>query len=356
MEEATATTYWCHMCSQGVNPTMEVEIKCPVCQGGFVEEISSATVDSQVHGHESDFRSDQSLSLWAPVLLGMMGDHRRRRTLRHFEFEDEDDDNEGSESRDEGDTELDQEIESIIRRRRRNSATILQLLQNIRDGMASEYEHNDRDRDGNLEGDREREHMVLINPFNHTIIEGTSRDPSHNSSTLSSLGDYFTGPGLDMLLQHLAENDPNRYGTPPAQKEAIEAMPSVEVKENLQCSVCLDDFEIGAEAKEMPCKHKFHGVCIYPWLELHSSCPVCRFEIPADDSKQHDTVDTNSSGNGAERIDMSEDGGSVEDDDGIRFSMRWPFHGLFSASSQSQSHSLSSPSEHQGNHRTPQGD
>ncbi|XVE62615.1 hypothetical protein DITRI_Ditri06bG0132200 [Diplodiscus trichospermus] len=37
------------------------------------------------------------------------------------------------------------------------------------------------------------------------------------------------GPHWDLLLQHLAENDPNRYGTLAAQKEAVEAVPIVTV-------------------------------------------------------------------------------------------------------------------------------
>lgn len=105
-------------------------------------------------------------------------------------------------------------------------------------------------------------------------------DNNSSNQPIGSLGDYFIGPGVDMLLQHLAENDPTRYGTPPAQKEVVEALPAVTIDETLQCSVCLEDFEIGTEAKEMPCKHKFHGGCILPWLELHSTCPVCRHQLP----------------------------------------------------------------------------
>lgn len=31
-----------------------------------------------------------------------------------------------------------------------------------------------------------------------------------------------------------------------------------------------------ATATLMPCGHRFHGECIKPWLELRSTCPLCR--------------------------------------------------------------------------------
>jgi E3 ubiquitin-protein ligase RNF115/126 len=107
-----------------------------------------------------------------------------------------------------------------------------------------------------------------------------------------NLADYFMGPGgLEQLIQQLAENDPNRYGTPPAAKSAVAALPDVIVSADImqvdggaQCAVCMDDFLLGASAKQLPCKHVFHKDCIMPWLDLHSSCPVCRFELPTDDT------------------------------------------------------------------------
>ncbi|KAL5569545.1 hypothetical protein UlMin_026120 [Ulmus minor] len=253
MEEAMATRYWCHVCSQIVNPIVEVEIKCPFCQSGFVEEMSSSSTREgrDAADAEIDFRSNRALSLWAPILLGMM------------EFDDDDDDgvdygdNEDVESRHGKNSELDRGLESIIRRRRRSSTNILQLLQGIRAGLASESQNSELFRDR----DRDRD----------------DRERNENQTPIGSLGDYFIGLGLDLLLQHLAENDPNWYRIPPAKKEAVEALPTVMIKENFQCSICLDEFEIGSEAKKMPCKHRFHSRCILPWLELHSSCPICRF-------------------------------------------------------------------------------
>ncbi|KAG2246794.1 hypothetical protein Bca52824_086422 [Brassica carinata] len=91
------------------------------------------------------------------------------------------------------------------------------------------------------------------------------------------------------LIQQLAENDPNRHGTPPASKSAIDALLTVKVtldmlnSEMNQCAVCMDEFEDGRDVKQMPCKHVFHQDCLMPWLELHNSCPVCRYELPTDD-------------------------------------------------------------------------
>ncbi|XP_008802587.2 E3 ubiquitin-protein ligase MPSR1-like [Phoenix dactylifera] len=75
-------------------------------------------------------------------------------------------------------------------------------------------------------------------------------------------------------------------GSPPASRASIEAMKTVEVgQEEEECPVCLDELA-GAEAvvvKEMPCRHRFHGLCIEKWLGMHGSCPVCRFRMPAEE-------------------------------------------------------------------------
>ncbi|XXG41031.1 hypothetical protein AAC387_Pa01g1592 [Persea americana] len=315
MGEALVSSYWCYMCSQMVNPVMETEIKCPFCESGFVEEMDSRREE------ESDL-ADRALSLWAPVLLGMLGSHQRRRRFRSEEVEEEE----------QGGSQLERDSEAVLQRRRRRSEAILRLFQSIHAINASESDNSERE--------REREPTILTNPFNQSVIlQGSSdSDQAHNDNQgiFGSLGDYFFGPGLDMLLQHLVDNDPNRYGTPPAQKGAVEAMPTVKIVENLQCSICLEDFNIGSEAKEMPCKHKFHSGCILPWLELHSSCPVCRFQLPADESK-----DSNGSGNGREERSSEEWNGH-----GRRFwvPVPWPFSELFSMSgSRGGEHSSTSP-------------
>lgn len=341
--------YWCHACSQIVSPILEVEtIKCSLCQSGFVEEMASAAapMNETTLGFGAT-ESDRALSLWAPILLGMMSNPRRRRRLRRLAFgEDYNDDVMESYNYHTGldeESELDRELGSITRRGRRSSPAVLQLLQGIRAGTTTSPPVLNSENDARETQNRDRERVILINPFNQTIIvqqgpyDSSSDIDDNNNQPIGVLGDYIIGPGsgLELLLQHLSENDPNRYGTPPAQKEAVEALPTVEIEETLQCSVCLEDFEMGTEAKQMPCKHKFHEDCILPWLELHSSCPVCRYQLPWDESKAGNSNGSGSSSNNNNTsADAEEDGdGDGRNENGRRFSLPfpWPFSSLFSS-------------------------
>ncbi|KAK9276592.1 hypothetical protein L1049_006127 [Liquidambar formosana] len=107
-----------------------------------------------------------------------------------------------------------------------------------------------------------RDRIILINPFTQgmIVIEGTS--------------------SLESLLREIS----SKGGQPPASKASIEAMPEVEItEESGECVICLEEWEIGGVAKEMPCNHRFHGECIEKWLGIHGSCPVCRYKMPFDE-------------------------------------------------------------------------
>ncbi|XP_050213674.1 RING-H2 finger protein ATL57-like [Mercurialis annua] len=50
-----------------------------------------------------------------------------------------------------------------------------------------------------------------------------------------------------------------------------------EVKYQIECAVCLGEFEEKEVLKVIPyCKHVFHLECIDTWLKMHVTCPVCR--------------------------------------------------------------------------------
>lgn len=125
----------------------------------------------------------------------------------------------------------------------------------------------------------------------HVVIE----DRPPETRLQANLGDYFIGPGLEQLIQQLAENDPNRYGTPPASKSSVQALPTIKSadkhlnSEMNQCAVCQDDFEKHMEVKQMPCEHIYHPDCLLRWLEMHSTCPICRYQLPTDDADYEST-------------------------------------------------------------------
>ncbi|XP_016446214.1 E3 ubiquitin-protein ligase ATL42-like [Nicotiana tabacum] len=55
-------------------------------------------------------------------------------------------------------------------------------------------------------------------------------------------------------------------------------------KQGLECAVCLSKFEDIEILRLLPkCKHAFHIDCIDKWLENHSTCPLCRHKVSAQD-------------------------------------------------------------------------
>uniref|UniRef100_A0ACD5WZV1 Uncharacterized protein n=1 Tax=Avena sativa TaxID=4498 RepID=A0ACD5WZV1_AVESA len=276
MEEEPGATcrYYCHMCSLIVRPAeLGVEVvTCPRCHSGFVEEMadgrrsSNATAESAAD--DAGVTSEQAVPPWPPILMDLLGI---------------------SYGPDAGDAAAIGDLATSARRQYRQLA-FLQLLNALREG----------DADGNAP-DSGLERLVLVSPTDAHAMLMPERGGSNGAAAARgpglTLGELILGPGLDLLLEYLAEADPSRQGTLPAKKEAVAAMPTVRMAAAVTCPVCLDEFEDGGEAREMPCKHRFHEDCIVPWLEANSSCPVCRYQLPTDEATVTELTGT---GNGAD--------------------------------------------------------
>ncbi|RDX71185.1 E3 ubiquitin-protein ligase RING1-like protein, partial [Mucuna pruriens] len=232
--------YFCHQCNRTVfiSPSPSSDLLCPDCNGGFLEELETPIPNPNP---PNPFFSDFPLAGAATIPLVLSGGGAAQ------PFDD---------------------LSALFGNRSDVGADAfnpLLFLQN--------YFQTLRAGGGNLQ----------------LVIEAGDPAGAFRFPGNATHGDYFFGPGLEELIQHLAENDPNRYGTPPASKSAVEGLPDVSVTEELlasdsaQCAVCKDTFGLGETAKQMPCKHIYHADCIFPWLELHNSCPVCRYELPTDD-------------------------------------------------------------------------
>lgn len=164
-------------------------------------------------------------------------------------------------------------------------------------------------------------------------------------------GDYFIGPGLEELFEQLSAND--RRSPPPAARSAIDAMPTVRItqrhlRSDSHCPVCQDKFELGSEARQMPCNHIYHSDCIVPWLVQHNSCPVCRQELPLQGSS---SSRIHQSSSGQSRSTTFGSNGNGRENQGRRnlFSGFWPFRSSNSSSNHNGTTESSSPAMHESN-------
>lgn len=167
----------------------------------------------------------------------------------------------------------------------------------------------------------------------------------------ADISDYFMGPGLEELIEQLTRND--RHGPPPAARSSIDAMPIVKIthrhlRGDSHCAVCTERFELGSEARQMPCNHIYHSDCIVPWLEQHNSCPVCRHELPPHGSSAAQRSNARSSSSGSRNSSRENSG----EGHGRRnpLSFLWPFRSSNSTSHHSERGGSSSTPVHEEYH------
>ncbi|KAJ1667204.1 hypothetical protein IW140_003828 [Coemansia sp. RSA 1813] len=104
-----------------------------------------------------------------------------------------------------------------------------------------------------------------------------------------------------LIMQLYEEANAASTGPPPASREFVRTLPVVirdqcKGGDPINCTICNEDAftnnsdgaAAGSSAHDdsvtrLPCKHYYHRECVKPWLELHNTCPMCRFEVPSDD-------------------------------------------------------------------------
>ncbi|XP_057565538.1 E3 ubiquitin-protein ligase RNF126 isoform X3 [Hippopotamus amphibius kiboko] len=227
--------YFCHCCSVEIVPRLPDYI-CPRCESGFIEELPEETRSAENGAAPSTAPADQSRqqpfeNVDQPLFTLPQG-------YGHFAFGIFDDSFElptfppGAQADDGRDTESRREREQHSRHR---------IIQQLVNG--------------------------IITP---AAIPSLGLGPW--GVLHSNPMDYAWGAnGLDAIITQLLNQFENT-GPPPADKEKIQALPTVPVTEEhvgsgLECPVCKDDYGLGERVRQLPCNHLFHDGCIVPWLE-----------------------------------------------------------------------------------------
>ncbi|GAB7348954.1 hypothetical protein MBLNU459_g7944t1 [Dothideomycetes sp. NU459] len=106
----------------------------------------------------------------------------------------------------------------------------------------------------------------------------------------------YSQEALDRIITQLMEQNQAGNAPGPATADAIASLPQKSISESdlgengkADCSICMDEVQLGDKVTLLPCSHWFHGDCIKAWLGEHDTCPHCRQGImpkdgPADAS------------------------------------------------------------------------
>ncbi|XP_059628108.1 E3 ubiquitin-protein ligase SDIR1 [Cornus florida] len=83
------------------------------------------------------------------------------------------------------------------------------------------------------------------------------------------VGPQSGGPSMQQASSSASTEKKQDIANSVGSKKALE--------DELTCSVCLEQVNVGEVIRSLPCLHQFHANCIDPWLRQQGTCPVCKF-------------------------------------------------------------------------------
>ncbi|XP_078412080.1 E3 ubiquitin-protein ligase RNF126 isoform X4 [Cetorhinus maximus] len=272
-EASSLSRYFCHRCSVEILPRLP-EYTCPRCDSGFIEELLDQVPRNTENGSSSTAStSDQTRQLFEGLDQHLLS--LPQASYGQFAFGILDDPfdpfpfgaNQSSEENRDSESRREREHQSRPRyssRQPRAPRFPSRRPTTRNEGVPT------------LEGIIQQLVNGIIAP---TAVPNLGLGPW--GVLHSNPMDYAWGAnGLDTIITQLLNQFENT-GPPPADKEKIKTLPTVEITDEhvgsgVECPVCKEDYSVGETVRQLPCNHLFHNDCIIPWLEMHDTCPVCR--------------------------------------------------------------------------------
>eukprot|EP00946_MAST-07B_sp_MAST-7B-sp1_P001345 g1345.t1 len=116
--------------------------------------------------------------------------------------------------------------------------------------------------------------------FGPTAPQGQQQSAGVSPFTFGSL---FSDAARMRAAMEASQEEANK-GAPPTKRSVLNRLRETCLDlEDVQngndvCTICLDEQHVGDLAIKLKCGHCFHKKCVWPWLEQHCTCPVCRLE------------------------------------------------------------------------------
>jgi hypothetical protein len=119
----------------------------------------------------------------------------------------------------------------------------------------------------------DHEDLPKKQPADIEMNAGAGTTPPATTDTDTTM---VAGAGTDSL--RTTESNTDRPAAPVV--IATNNADGTDAEGHLGCSICTEDFTKGEEVRVLPCNHKFHPVCVDPWLlNVSGTCPLCRIDL-----------------------------------------------------------------------------
>lgn len=263
--------FYCHFCHRRIEAESLPDYKCPNCQSGFIESITAPAVEDNPDDN-SDVEILEPLAPLARIVnLIQASDLSGRRQTP-------------------------QTVSANSNESQTSQAAQLPANRTSRVGSRIQTRGNTSTNQDSGSPSYQIE-MLFEDFFGHPPGQFNNQGQSSSSNqTPASRGlidfpvpfflhsnpaDYAWGnAGFDAVITQLLNNlDGSSSGPTPMSKNQIDELPKIiiseeQVKRNMQCSICINDYNVGDSARQLPCEHIFHNDCIIPWLNLVSRIDI----------------------------------------------------------------------------------